>query len=715
MKLWISHNGEVLKHPLDAEGPVVIGRDPLSDLTLQDTDISRRHCQIIRHANNRLELLDLESRNGTYVNGVHVKQAYLVPGDTVQVGDALIVITDQADDADVTLSPPGAVAGDAPGEAAAPSRPARPPLAAPDPGGETTEIDRSPLADQLQRRVQLTLHANQRIASEIGLQRLYNTILKEIMQFTSAERGLLMLATEDDGYRHTLAVGLKPEALDPEETKALSGFVAEARQSRDIVYLRRPKGGVAHLDSSRAAGVGACTGLCLPLVTPAHFEWSVQNQRRHSLSSLNVYGYVYLDNSLAEIELSANDRPLLKAMGTEAAIALQNALLYRQATTEPLTGLLNLGTFKRLFHEEMLKARRKGYPLTILLIDLDHFKELNDQHGVPNGNAVLREIGARIRSRVRREDLVGRYGGEEFIVCLPHTGLNEAHRVAEKVRDAVRRRPVTDLNLRVTSSLGVTVFPDHARTSDLLIKRADQALYEAKWKGRNQTVVWTEDLDRIGRQNDPLAGLLTGNLVRDQRNLRLMLNIFQQLNINRSTTSTLTQVADQILETIRADRVIIFRGRRPDSLEPLVCRVQDYSIVDEFQSYEEQTLIQALEERRSICSERLESISTIVMLDEEGRPTESFTSSILCIPLLAEKALVGALYMEFMSRNHSFTSADLSFFEALAGHLAAALYPFQRSERPSESQRTRLRETALEAEVEELKAELAKLREEQAS
>jgi two-component system, cell cycle response regulator len=169
--------------------------------------------------------------------------------------------------------------------------------------------------------------------------------------------------------------------------------------------------------------------------------------------------------------------------------------LRRLATRDQLTGLLNRREFDRIIEEERERALRFGHRLALVLLDIDHFKGINDTHGHPAGDAVLREVSRRLSAQVRTVDRVARIGGEEFALVLVQTDRAGALEIARRTCSAVEREPVlaTDtLALNVTISAGVAVLPDDADSEALLIGSADKALYAAKSQGRNRAVVFND-------------------------------------------------------------------------------------------------------------------------------------------------------------------------------------------------------------------------------
>jgi diguanylate cyclase (GGDEF)-like protein len=191
---------------------------------------------------------------------------------------------------------------------------------------------------------------------------------------------------------------------------------------------------------------------------------------------------------------SDDDRALLRSLAAQATLALENVDLHhqvsRQAVTDELTGLSNHGRFQELLGTEMEQVRRYHHPVGLIMLDIDDFKSINDTYGHPQGDVVLRRVARVVADNSRDADFPARYGGEEMALILPHTGMEGAHAIAERVRTAVEalRIPRNDEQgtLRITASLGVAATTDGSK--DALIADADAALYEAKRRGKNRTV-----------------------------------------------------------------------------------------------------------------------------------------------------------------------------------------------------------------------------------
>jgi diguanylate cyclase (GGDEF)-like protein len=205
-------------------------------------------------------------------------------------------------------------------------------------------------------------------------------------------------------------------------------------------------------------------------------------------------GLLILGKRMTDAPYEAHDLALLRALADSSAIAMRNAeLLDRlraQATLDPLTGCHNRRGFDEVLATEMSRARRYTRPLSLVFLDIDHFKRVNDEFGHEVGDYALQRIGRAVRHTFRTTDSACRYGGEEFALIFPETEKDEATRLAERLRILVESLPPNaEVPRSLTASFGVATYPDDGQNSAELIRAADRALYQAKANGRNRVEV----------------------------------------------------------------------------------------------------------------------------------------------------------------------------------------------------------------------------------
>jgi diguanylate cyclase (GGDEF)-like protein len=207
----------------------------------------------------------------------------------------------------------------------------------------------------------------------------------------------------------------------------------------------------------------------------------------------NVVGVLALYDRVDGRPFDNGDEDGLRTLAGQASIAVDNVHLHHEAqrlsTTDPLTGLWNFRYLSMSLAREIERSTRFDRPLAVLMLDLDHFKQVNDVHGHARGDTVLRELAQRVQEQIREVDTFARYGGEEFVVVLPETTVEGAAQLAERICEAIRREPFRvegEAPLDITLSIGGAAFPDHGSTPATLMRSADRALYVAKAEGRDR-------------------------------------------------------------------------------------------------------------------------------------------------------------------------------------------------------------------------------------
>ena len=232
---------------------------------------------------------------------------------------------------------------------------------------------------------------------------------------------------------------------------------------------------------------------------------SARRQVDHRVSGMSIGAVDYITKPFEPSELEIRIRSALRTK------AMQNMLI-RQARTDSLTGLHNWRCFHETLSREVERANKDNEPLSLVLVDLDMFKVVNDSYGHQMGDKVLCDLGAMIKDNVRPTDHVARYGGDELAIILPTTGHEQAKAMAERLQQKLAEMTFGDkhFTVSVAGSFGlVTSQPDDEISAEALVRMADEALYTAKRRGRNQVCVWRKDQEEQRRDDDPeLSGQL---------------------------------------------------------------------------------------------------------------------------------------------------------------------------------------------------------------
>ncbi|MEE9229126.1 MAG: diguanylate cyclase [Acidobacteriota bacterium] len=224
------------------------------------------------------------------------------------------------------------------------------------------------------------------------------------------------------------------------------------------------------------------------------------------VKAFELGAYDYIQKPVLPPILGARLRSILQIKQLQDELKMQKRAMEKLATTDPLAQIPNVRYFQKRLEEEVNRTWRYKIPLNLIMIDIDHFKQINDSYGHPRGDIVIHELAKVFQGVLRNVDLVARYGGEEFVVVLPQTNRGGAVRTAERLREQTACHHFTGLpeDVRVTISLGVAHFDGRMQIRGKeLVDEADQALYEAKKHGRDCVVLsWGREVE--ASRNDPV-------------------------------------------------------------------------------------------------------------------------------------------------------------------------------------------------------------------
>ncbi len=303
---------------------------------------------------------------------------------------------------------------------------------------------------------------------EWKIELLLNSISEDASELLGMERGIVFLLEKN---------GLIPKAYYP-GPGAFSGFPMEEifTMSRQVVQTGRSITG-HQLDTSRSdtSEYNISTAICVPL-----------NSIR------GILGALYFDSDKKDT-FSTQDEEFLETVALQASAAIDHALLYQSAITDPLTGLYSHRHFQQSVEQAVRHAERSGQAISLVIMDLDHFKDINDTYGHDVGNECLIQVGNILRNILRDSDILARFGGDEFEILLPDTDSAMAEKVAEKIRRKLEKERFSE-HVDIKATLGVASFPKNGKDGQTLFLRADEALYDAKKNGRNCTVTCSIDV-----------------------------------------------------------------------------------------------------------------------------------------------------------------------------------------------------------------------------
>jgi histidine kinase len=323
------------------------------------------------------------------------------------------------------------------------------------------------------------------IAEENVHSRMLAKIISSAIEFAGAQKGALMLRKEGEFYIEA------EHSVDNEAPQILQSVAVDHAHSVSrtaVNYVRRSRKGLVIDNASESQD----------LLPGLHREPYIEANRVLSILCIPItvgigeesqtVGLLYLENNRATGTFTSERIETLEIICLAAAGRLELSV---KAATDGLTGLYNHDYFQSMLAQELVQSQRAARDLSLLLIDIDHFKKFNDQWGHQVGDLVLKKVAAAIRDTCRKSDVVARYGGEEMAVILPETSPELGAMVAERIRKSVASLliPHGDYTLSVTISLGLSSLSEKYHEKAVLIARADEALYKSKHAGRNKVTV----------------------------------------------------------------------------------------------------------------------------------------------------------------------------------------------------------------------------------
>ncbi len=317
----------------------------------------------------------------------------------------------------------------------------------------------------MERQVQAELHrVSQRITSNVGLDELMVLMLSSCVKSTKADGGMIVLY--DESIREWViksSWGTNEDIENiilKEACRKLSSW-PENDEVRELSY------GIDNVPDEIK------NNLCAPL-----------RSRRKIIG-----GIIIFNKKMIEV-FSSSSKRLLSIFANQAAVAIENTLLYKKSQilsiTDGLTGLYNHRYFQEQIQVELSRAQRYDLNFSLIIIDVDNFKQINDTYGHLAGDELLVKLSIHLKKVIRESDTVARYGGDEFVMLLPETPKEGAVIVGERIRKSLVEEKIGG-NIPVYVSVGVAAYPDDGVYSQDIIKKADVALYKAKEDGRNRT------------------------------------------------------------------------------------------------------------------------------------------------------------------------------------------------------------------------------------
>ena len=401
--------------------------------------------------------------------------------------------------------------------------------------------------------------------------------------------------------------------------------------------------------------------ICIPIVMENGNEKDfMRNERRKNLqSSKHVIGYIYIESQRVLNNLNNDSMKKCMELSKVVGIIIEKYKLRLSASIDKLTGTLTRKYLEEELDEQIEVASNSGSKFSLIMYDLDHFKMVNDKFGHRTGDYVLKRVCEVVMDNLRETDIVGRYGGEEFIVILPDTDIYGAELVAEKLRNKIWGEKILDDRRDITVSLGIIECPLHGEWQGELLERVDQALYVAKQRGRNRYVIWDSEFLVKAKKTDRLAGIISGNEIQDHRNVLAMIELIEIISKSETRENKIYSLLGRIIEITEYRNGILFVYDNENITDKYSRRIFESGWTDS-DMYNKNIIKSVTDTKQGVCKIDWD---TIIEYDAiTGVPN---WQSVIAVPLIKSGRVKGILYLTESTKAKEFSFDDVNFVNTL--------------------------------------------------
>ncbi len=414
---------------------------------------------------------------------------------------------------------------------------------------------------------------------------------------------------------------------------------------------------------------------CIPVMIPKESDSTefVEERRRHRDSgSGTIIAYIYMDTDSIINNFTLESSRFCMMAAKVAYVLVDNYNMKIVSTVDKLTKLYTRKHFESELSNEFMYVEKEGGKFSIIMIDIDKFKSVNDRFGHQKGDEILQNVSSIIMSSVRKGDICGRYGGEEIIILLPGTDAEGAYSVAEKIRKKIENTKLLGLNTPLTISLGISSYPEHGTWGKDLIDKADQALYHVKESGRNGSRIYEPNMGKNIKRIDRLEGIISGDLVEDQRKVETMLEILElQRDSDKTFEEKMFSFLGRVIEVSEAQTGGIFYVEETEEGE---CSIRGKLLRKKLVDHE----VEEAYYNESILQKCMESRVGEYQIDWSGYPgIDSMMGmpdwqSVISVPMIDRGILRGLVYLSVSIKNKEFDAGTYNYVKTLSDIMAAA-------------------------------------------
>lgn len=451
---------------------------------------------------------------------------------------------------------------------------------------------------------------------------------------------------KENNYKKIVCINEEKELTD-EEMKIIEQCSLEEKP-----YLMKKED--YKLDSFRAC-------MCMPIILNKH-EISFKNNRRknNNLSRNKILGYILIKSQNALNNFNEASLEKCTELSNLIAIIIEKYKLSIIASQDKLTGTLTRKYLEEAIENSIEICTEENRIFSMIMFDLDHFKIVNDKFGHQTGDMVLKRVCEIVSNNIRKGDICGRYGGEEFIIVLKDASSKQALKIAEKLRKSIEDAKILGDKMPITVSMGVASYPKHAQWKRQLIEKVDQAVYMAKESGRNTCKLWNQNFSTKVSGGNKLTGIITGNEVQNNRNVLVMVELIDIINQNISLEDKIYKILGRIIEITESEFGTLFLIEGEHITKNYTRRNFEEGWKD-YKGFNYEIISSVIDKKQGVYM-----IDWDNLVNDQDIIDSPDWYSIIAVPLINKDILKGILYLSSKIKTKEFDFNDFNFVNTLS-------------------------------------------------
>lgn len=402
--------------------------------------------------------------------------------------------------------------------------------------------------------------------------------------------------------------------------------------------------------------------ICIPLIPKINNEITRSNKRRKLDNEINkdIIGYLYLESERLLNNFDDSSVQECKTLSPLICFIIQKYKLKISSSIDKLTG-----TLIRKYLDDALSDTIKAYKnsdrtFSIIMFDIDNFKAINDRYGHQTGDKVLREVCRVVKSNLKRNDIFGRFGGEEFVIILPEINSQNAMEIAEHIRYKIDTEAILGEEEPVTISMGVTSYTKNTCTEQELLERVDQALYKAKKSGKNSCRLWNGNPEDKNIEVNNLLGVISGNTISDYRHVLAIVELIELIRQNVDRTKKIYEFLGRIIETTEAEQGTLFIIEDEKVKECYKRKALSEQWGNNIK-YNQKTIDKVMKRKQGISLIDWDNIANY-----DARTGMPYWNSTIAAPVIENSKVNGILYLTVPINQKEFGAEELNYISIVA-------------------------------------------------